>query len=137
MIDFSELNEAGLPDKDPVLRVTTRPNDANPNGDIFGGWLMSEIDIAGAIAAGKRAAGPIVTVAVKELLFIKPLYVYDLVSFYADVIATGKSSVTIFVEVYAHRQRGAHGEPAIKVSNATLVYVAVSEPGKPRPLPTV
>lgn len=130
------LNERDLPANcEATLRVTTRPNDANPTGDIFGGWLMSEIDIAGAIAAGERAQGPIVTVAVKELLFIKPIFVYDVVSFYASVIASGKTSVTVKVEVYSQRNRGQHGEKGIKVSDATLVYVAVSEPGKPRLLP--
>jgi acyl-CoA thioesterase YciA len=133
---MNKFDDLGLPkDQEPVLRVTTRPNDANPNGDIFGGWLMSEIDIAGAIVAGKRDNGPVVTVAVKELLFIKPLFVYDLVTFYAEITATGKTSVTIHVEVYAQRERGSHGGKAVKVSDAILVYVAVSEPGKPRALP--
>lgn len=120
---------------EPTLRVTTRPNDANPTGDIFGGWLMSQIDIAGAIAAGKRAQGPVVTVAVKELLFIKSIFVQDLVTFYAEVIAVGRTSITVKVEVFAQRNRGARNEPPIKVSDATLVYVAVSEPGKPREVP--
>lgn len=121
------------PNREPILRLTTRPNDANPTGDIFGGWLMSQIDTAGAITAGQYTCGPVVTVAVKELLFIKPLYIHDLVSFYSEVISTGKTSVTIKVEVYAQRDRGERkGEPIIKVSEATLVFVAVSEPGKPR-----
>lgn len=128
-----ELNEKGLPKGvDPALRVTTRPDDANPNGDIFGGWLMSQIDIAGVVAACIRARGDVVTVAVKELRFIRPLLVYDLASFYAKVVAVGRTSVTVEVEVYTQRLHGSSGEPAIKVSDATLVYVAVSEPGKPR-----
>lgn len=120
-------------DRHPVLRLTTRPNDANPNGDIFGGWLMSQIDIAGAIIAAERAKGPVVTIAVKELRFIKPLFVYDLVSFYGQVVTVGKTSVTVDLEVYAQRQRRYLHE-AIKVSTATLIYVAVSAPGKPRPI---
>lgn len=131
-----KLNVEGLPaGVDPTLRTTTRPNDANPGGDIFGGWLMSQIDIAGAIAAGIRAHGPVVTVAVKELHFIKPLFIQDLVSFYADIVSVGKTSITVAVEVYAQRSRGSQHQVAIKVSDATLIYVAVSEPGKPRQVP--
>lgn len=131
-----KLNKEGLPENiEPTLRLTTRPNDANPGGDIFGGWLMSQIDLAGATAACVRARGPIVTVAVKELHFIKPLYIQDLVSFYAKVIAVGKTSLTVAIEVYAQRERGADHQPAIKVSEAILVYVAVSKPGKPRLVP--
>jgi acyl-CoA thioesterase YciA len=121
------------PNREATLRLTTRPNDANPMGDIFGGWLMSQIDTAAAITAGQYTNGPVVTVAVKELLFIKPLYIHDLVSFYTEVTAVGKTSVTIKVEVFAQRDRGERkGEPIIKVSEAILVFVAVSEPGKPR-----
>lgn len=122
-------------DREPTLRVTTRPNDANPKGDIFGGWLMSEIDIAGAVAAGQRAKGSVATVAVKELRFIQPLYVYDLVSFYAEVIAVGKTSITVKVEVFAQRDRAAYDDQPLKVSDATLVYVAISKPGVSRPVP--
>lgn len=120
---------------EPMLKVTTRPNDANPSGDIFGGWLMSQIDIAAAIAAGQRAKGPVVTVAVKELRFIQPIFIHDLVSFYTEVIAVGRTSITVSVQVYAQRQRASNQEKAIKVSDATLVFVAVSEPGKPREVP--
>lgn len=123
-------------DKELTLRITTRPNDANQRGDIFGGWLMSQIDVAGAIEAAKRAQGMVVTVAVKELRFIKSLFVYDLVSFYAQVEKVGNTSITVSVEVFAQRNYGADvdGE-VIKVSDATLVYVAVSAPGHPRPVP--
>ncbi len=127
------LNQLPI-DKQPTLRVTTRPNDANKSGDIFGGWLMSQIDIAGAIAAAERAKGAVVTVAVKELQFIRPLFVYDLVSFYAEVTATGKTSITISVEVYAQRYLSGDGMME-KISEATLVYVAVSAPGIPREVP--
>jgi acyl-CoA thioesterase YciA len=119
-----------LPDgKEPILRMKTLPNDANKSGDIFGGWLMSQIDRAGAIVAAKRADGDVVTVAVKDLVFIKPLFVYDLVSFYADVVKVGRTSITVKVEVYAERlpHKG-----FLKVSDATLVYVAISEPGTKR-----
>lgn len=123
------------PAREPTLRIVTRPNDANPNGDIFGGWLMSEIDIAAATCAGQRAKGPVVTVAVKELLFIKPIYVYDLVSVYTEITKVGKTSVTVHVEVFSERNRGSHNETPIKVSDATLVFVAVSKPGVPREVP--
>jgi acyl-CoA thioesterase YciA len=120
----------------PTLRVKTRPNDANKGGDIFGGWLMSQIDIAGAIAAARRAKGPVVTVAVKNLTFIKPLYIYDIASFYTKVTGVGSSSVTIEVTVYAERYKEGETELSeIKVSDATLVYVAVSKPGQKRLIP--
>ncbi len=121
---------------DPTLRVKTRPNDANKGGDIFGGWLMSQIDMAGAIAAARRAKGPVVTVSVKRLTFIKPLFIYDIASFYTKVSKVGKTSVTIKVEVYAERYKKGETELSeIKVSDATLVYVAVSKPGKKRLVP--
>lgn len=124
-------------DKEPTLRLTTRPNDANKSGDIFGGWLMSQIDIAGALKASERAKGAVVTVAVKQLHFIKPLYIYDVVSFYTTISKVGRTSITIDIEVYAQR-RQLNGEMSVeKVSDAILVYVAVSEPGKPRELPAV
>jgi acyl-CoA thioesterase YciA len=120
---------ANLPGRDPVLRIKTLPNDANKTGDIFGGWLMSNIDIAGAILATKRTKGHVVTVAVKELIFLKPLYVQDLVSFYVDIEKIGRTSITVKVEVYAERLT----EPSfMKVSEASLVYVAVSQPGQKR-----
>lgn len=122
-------------DREPTLRLTTRPNDANKSGDIFGGWLMSQIDIAGALKASERAKGSVVTVAVKQLHFIKPLYIYDVVSFYTAISKVGRTSITVDIEVYAQR-RQVNGEMNIeKVSEAILVYVAVSEPGKPRELP--
>lgn len=136
-MDKLKLSAQGLAEGETTLRVTTRPNDANPSGDIFGGWLMSQIDTAGSIAANIRSRGSVVTVAVKELRFIKPLYVYDLVSFYAKIIAVGTTSMTVAVEVYAQRDHASQQEPAIKVSDATLIYVAVSEPGKPRPIPAL
>ena len=122
--------------KQPTLRIKTRPNDANPAGDIFGGWLMSQIDMAGAIVAGERTKGPVVTVAVKNLTFIKPLYIYDVVSFYAEVVGVGRTSINVKVEVFAQRNTNGYNEESIiKISDADLVYVAVSEPGKPRAVP--
>ncbi len=121
-------------DRQPELRVTTMPNDANPAGDIFGGWLMSQIDIAAGIVACQAAKGPVVTVAVKELRFIKPLFVHNIVSFYADVQRVGSSSVTVEVDVYAESIK--HGVKSVsKISEAVLIFVAVSEPGKKRTIP--
>ena len=132
-------NEQLPQDIEPSLRVVTRPNDANQKGDIFGGWLMSQIDIAGSIIAVAKARGPVVTVAVKSLQFIKPLYVHDVVSFYPTIAKIGKTSITINIEVYAQRITKNELEnfqlTCLKVSDATLVYVAVSEPGKKREVP--
>ncbi|WP_010598564.1 acyl-CoA thioesterase [Rickettsiella massiliensis] len=120
-----------------VLRVKTRPNDANKGGDIFGGWLMSQIDIAGAIAAAECAKGPVVTVAVKDLKFIQPLFIYDIASFYTKVTRVGSTSVTVEVEVFAQRyQEGERPRDRVKVSDATLIYVAVSKPGQKRTIPS-
>lgn len=116
----------------PTLRLIARPNEANRSGDIFGGWLMSQIDLAGAAVAAQYTKGPVVTVAVKHLHFIKPIFVYDLVSFYTKITNVGRTSITVEIEVYAERNQGTTEEEPVKVSDAILVYVAVSEPGKPR-----
>lgn len=115
----------------PTLRVTTTPNDANQKGDIFGGWLMSQMDRAGAIAARKRAKGLVSTVAVKELLFLKPIFVYDVVSFYPEVEKVGKSSITVMIHVFAHRYLHPEDAP-VKVGEATFIYVAIDQPGVKR-----
>lgn len=125
---MSEILE-NLIDRDPVLRIKTNPKDANSTGDIFGGWLMSNIDIAGAIIATKKTQGHVVTIAVKELVFLQPLFVYDLVSFYVEIVQIGNTSITVKVEVYSERLT----HPGfVKVSEAVLVYVAVSQPGVKR-----
>jgi acyl-CoA thioesterase YciA len=121
-------------DKQPTLRVTTMPNDANAAGDIFGGWLMSQIDIAGAIEAQVRSKGAVATISVKELIFHKPLFVYDLVSFYTELQHVGHTSMEVRIDVYARRRE--QGEYlTINVAWATLVYVAISKPGVKRPVP--
>lgn len=121
-------------DRQPTLRVTTQPNDANPKGDIFGGWLMSQTDIAGAIAATVPAKGPVSTVAVKNLQFINPLFAHDIVSFYTTVTHIGNTSVTIAIEVYAQRRMDMMST-VVKVADAELVYVAVDGPGIKRFIP--
>jgi acyl-CoA thioesterase YciA len=119
-----------------TLRIKTSPIDANKSGDIFGGWLMSQIDIAGAIAASRRAKGPVVTRSVKELNFLKPIFIHDLVSFYTEIVAVGNSSLTVKVEVFAGRYNEEGSDlTGIKVSDAILVYVAVSKPGEKRLIP--
>ncbi len=115
----------------PTLRVTPRPNDTNPNGDIFGGWLMSQIDTAGAIEAVTASKGAVATVAVKHLQFMAPLYPHDIVSFYTRVVRIGKTSVTVSIDVYAQHRLDI-SQKVIKVSEAEFVYVALSGPGQKR-----
>ena len=117
----------------PVLRIVPMPADTNAHGTIFGGWVMAQVDVAGSIPAWARANGPVVTVAVNSFVFKEPVFVGDLVSFYARVIKVGRTSVTVDVEVFA--QRGRIGEEAVKVTEAQLTYVAVDAARKPRILP--
>ena len=129
------MSEVNLPEgRMPVLRVPARPRDANMGGTIFGGWIMSHVDIAGSIPALERAKGAVVTRAVDSFEFKKPVFIGDLVSCYADIVSTGKSSIKVRVEVYAERMRKGVTD-CVKVTEATLVYVAIDEHGKPRPLP--
>jgi acyl-CoA thioesterase YciA len=122
-----------LPAKQPALRVLPMPADANQNGDIFGGWIMSQVDIAGGTAASKIARGRVATVAVKEFVFKQPVQIGDLLSFYVDVERIGTTSITVTVEVYAERRPS---DPRIvKVTEATLTYVAIDGSGRPRPVP--
>jgi len=116
--------------REPVLRVVPMPADANYAGDIFGGWIMSQVDIAGAIPAIRMAGGRVATVAVNSFVFKKPVFVGDLVSFYAAVVKVGRTSITVDVEVFA--QRRALGEACVKVTDATLTYVAVDDDRRPR-----
>lgn len=120
-------------DRIAVLRMLPMPADANIHGDVFGGWIMSHVDIAGAIPAARRANGRVATIAVTSFVFKEPVFVGDLVSFYAQILKTGHTSITVDVEVYAERNR-LEGE-VVKVTEATLVYVATDNQRKPRPLP--
>jgi acyl-CoA thioesterase YciA len=119
-------------DREPVLRLVPMPADANSTGDIFGGWIMAQVDIAGSIPALRLAKGRVATVAVNAFLFKQPVLIGDLVSFYAEVAKVGRTSVTVDVEVYA--QRGIPEEVTVKVTEATLTYVAVDQNRKPRPV---
>lgn len=123
---------AELPTHEPVLRVMPMPADANPAGDIFGGWIMSQVDIAGAIPALRLARGRVATVAVNSFVFKQPVLIGDLVSFYAEIAKVGRTSITVNVEVYA--QRGTAAEVTVKVTEATLTYVAVDGERRPRPV---
>lgn len=120
-------------DKHLALRVMPMPGETNPHGDIFGGWIMAQVDVAGSIAAHRRARGRVATIAVNSFVFKQPVSVGDLLSFYATVVREGSTSVTVDVEVYAER----HPEAPIivKVTEAQLTYVAVGHDGVKRPLP--
>ena len=125
---------ATLPDQQPTLRVIPRPMDTNAGGDIFGGWIMSQVDIAGSIPAYRRARGRVVTVAVNSFHFREPVFVGDLVSLYADIIKIGRTSITVDVRVFAQRMRDGH-EECIMVTEAVLTYVAIDEQRNSRPVP--
>ncbi len=118
-------------DKELVLQVMPMPSDTNIHGDIFGGWIMSQVDIAGAVAACQLAQGRVSTVAVNNFVFKEPIFIGDLVSFYAKITKIGNTSITVDVEVFAKRKRF---KDVVKVTEATLVYVAIDEDRKPRPV---
>jgi acyl-CoA thioesterase YciA len=119
--------------KMPVLRVMPVPADANVYGDVFGGWIMAQVDIAGSLPATRRANGRVATISVNSFLFKNPVFVGDLLSFYADIVKVGNTSVTVYVEVYAERNRLQTN--VVKVTEATLTYVATGPDRKPRQLP--
>ena len=115
---------ADLPlDRELVLKVIPMPSDTNPNGDIFGGWVMAQVDIAGAVAAARITQGRMATVAVNEFIFKQPVRVGDILSFFSRVVKLGNTSITVSVEVFAERwnEQGQY----IKVTQATLTYVAI------------
>ena len=117
--------------REVTLRVVPMPSDANYTGDIFGGWIMSQVDIAGSIPALRLARGRIATVAVNSFTFKQPVLIGDLVSFYADIVRVGRTSITVDVEVYAERRTL---NEVVKVTEATLTYVAVDDQRRPRPV---
>ena len=118
--------------KEPVLRVMPMPADANHHGDIFGGWIMAQVDLAGGILAGRHARGRVATVAVNAFQFKQPVQIGDLLSFYAEIVRVGNTSITVNVEVYA--ERGRTDTRIVKVTEATLTYVAIDRAGRPRPI---
>ena len=122
-----------LPEGQPVLRTVPMPADTNYAGDIFGGWIMSQVDMAGSIPAIRRARGRVATVAVNSFVFKHPVLVGDLVSFYADIVKIGRTSITVDVSVYAQRGVREGGEEVcIKVTEAVLMYVAIDNNRRPR-----
>jgi acyl-CoA thioesterase YciA len=124
-----------LPERQPTLRVVTMPSDTNPLGNIFGGWIMAQVDIAASIPAIRRAKGRVATRAVNSFEFREPVLVGDVVSFYADLVKIGRTSLTVDVEVYAERSRRGSYE-CIKVTQAQLTFVALDEESRrPRAVP--
>jgi len=131
----SSVPQVLLPtDKELVLKVIPMPADCNANGDIFGGWVMAQVDLAGAVLPARHTQGRQVTVAVNQFIFKQPVRVGDILSFFASVTRIGRTSVTVQVEVYAEqfRSQGKY----VKVTEASLTYVAVDDTGKPREIPT-
>ena len=122
-----------LPAKHCTLRVVPMPADLNQNGDVFGGWVMAQVDVAGAIPAMRRAQGRVATVSVNSFLFKQPVSVGDIVSFYADIVRVGTTSITVRVEVYAERNYAA--PIIVKVTEAELTYVAIDAEGMKRQVP--
>ena len=132
--ETAPLAPLSLPgDRELVLRVMPLPADVNANGDIFGGWIMAQVDLAGAVLPARIAKGRIATVAVNQFVFKQPVSLGDLLSFYAKIERVGRTSITVHVEVYAERN------PAdlhvVKVTEASLTYVAIDKDGKPRHVP--
>jgi acyl-CoA thioesterase YciA len=115
--------------RDPVLRVVPGPTDINANGHIFGGWVLSQMDIAGGITASKRAQGPVATVAIDGMEFIAPIHLRDLISVYAEVERVGRTSMKVRIEVVATRNRGAS---EVKVTEGLFTFVALDEHNRPR-----
>jgi acyl-CoA thioesterase YciA len=120
-------------DQELVLKVIPMPADCNANGDIFGGWVMAQVDLAGAVLPARHARGRFATVAVNEFIFKQPVRVGDILSFFSRVVKLGNTSITVSVEVFAERwnEQGQY----IKVTDATLTYVAIDKEGKPRVIP--
>ena len=120
-------------DQELVLKVVPMPADVNANGDIFGGWVMAQVDIAGSVLPARVVRGRMATVAVNEFIFKQPVKVGDILSFFARIVRVGRTSITVKVEVYAERYRS-QGEYT-KVTEAQLTYVAIDDMGRPTPIP--
>jgi len=134
LLPTSQASEVQLPtDQELVLKVIPMPGDCNANGDIFGGWVMAHVDLAGAVVPARYAGGRMATVAVNEFVFKHPVRVGDILSFFAKLTRIGRTSLTVKIEVYAER----FGSQAqyTKVTEALLTYVAIDENGKPREVP--
>jgi acyl-CoA thioesterase YciA len=119
---------------EPILRVVPQPADINANGHIFGGWVLSQMDIAGGIVAGRIAEGRCATVAIEQMNFLAPILLRDLVSIYASIERRGRTSVAIRLDVIASRDRG---QQEVKVTSGVFTFVALDDDFRPRPLPSV
>lgn len=120
------------PHGEPALRAIAMPADANPSGDIFGGWLLAQMDLAGGTTAAQRAGGRVVTVAIDGMVFHKPVHVGDQVSCYTEVSRVGRTSIAVHVEAW---RRAHHGGAQTKVTEGVFTYVAIDGQRKPRPVP--
>jgi len=135
MSAHSSSEPVALPtDKELVLKVISMPGDTNGNGDIFGGWVMAQVDLAGSVLPARYTQGRMATVAVNEFVFKQPVRVGDILSFFSSVTRIGRTSVTVQVEVYAENfeRQGQY----MKVTQALLTYVAIDDHGRPRPIPS-
>lgn len=120
------------PPGEPALRTLAMPADANPNGDVFGGWVLAQMDLAGSVPAAARAGGRIATVAVDAMRFHRPIFIGDLVSCYAAIKRVGTTSIAVEVETWVRRRAG---QEVVRVTEGTFVYVAIDEAGRPRTVP--
>ncbi len=133
-MSHADSQATSLPsDKELVMRVLPMPADSNANGDIFGGWIMAQVDLAGSVLPVRIAKGRVTTVAVNQFIFKQPVSIGDLLSFYATVERVGNTSITVRVEVYAERNPA--DVQVVKVTEANLTYVAIDRDGKPRQVP--
>lgn len=128
---MSDVSTATKPTGDPAIRILAMPANTNPNGDIFGGWLMSLMDIAGGTVALERAGGRVATVAVDAMTFHKPVFVGDVVSCYARILGIGRTSIRVHVEAWARRSRGPVED---MVTQGCFTYVAIDDSRRPRPV---
>ncbi|WP_106640855.1 acyl-CoA thioesterase [Allosphingosinicella vermicomposti] len=117
--------------REAILRVVPRPGDINSNGHIFGGWVLSQMDIAAGIVAARRAQGPVATVAIEAMTFIAPILLHDIISVFAEIEKVGRTSISIRIEVIAERDRGAE---EVKVTEGLFTFVALGENHRPRPI---
>jgi acyl-CoA thioesterase YciA len=129
------VENPGPPPTEIALRAIAMPADANAHGDIFGGWLLSQMDLAGAAVAGRRARGRVATVAIAAMSFHRPVYIGDEVTCYATIAKVGRTSMTVKVESWARRGRGVEDDRPIAVTEGIFTYVAVDGDGRPRPVP--
>ena len=124
--------EAQRPSGEPAIRAMAMPGDANANGDIFGGWVLSQMDLAGGAVTAQVVQGRTATVAIEAMTFHKPVFIGDLVSCYVEVVKTGRTSVTVKIDTFAKRR---FGGAEVKVTEGTFIYVAIDAEGRPRPSP--